>query len=539
MTDRVIAAFLLGSVLAVAASSQEDELPGSFSEMIDVRVVNIEVVVTDKDGIRVHELGPGDFRLRVDGEERPIDYFTEILGGEAVATSSDGGIVPGAPGLAPEGASTSYLVFIDDVFSIARDRNRVLVDMIGDLDRLHPRDRMAIVAFDGREIELLANWTHSRCILEKALQRARERKSQGLQRMGELRASDRNDLGRYSIRFRGLNPLERNYAARLSNQVERGVMAAVATLRSFASPPGRKVMLLLTGGWPYSPAEFAANSSAGSFGAALTASVEHGIPGHHELFSPLADTANLLGYTLYPVDVPGMGAGFASDSSRVGSSVFGREGNVHATLEFLAHQTGGLALVNARRSRALETAVDDTRSYYWLGFSLDREGDDSRHRVEVDVLRPGLRVRTREGFVDLSRRSEVTMVVESSLLFGNPASERPLELRFGRAKKVKRGIIQVPLEAGFVLDEVTLLPIAERSYGAEVEVRVTAMDQEGNRSETPVELVRIVSSELPRPGEMYWWQTTLLIRNRNHRIVVAVFDPLSGAMFSSSAELFP
>ena len=131
------------------------------------------------------------------------------------------------------------------------------------------------------------------------------------------------------------------------------------------------------------------------------------------------------------------------------------------------------------------------------------------------------------------------MVVESSLLFGNPASERPLELRFGKAEKVRRGIIQIPLEAGFVLDEVTLLPIAESSYRVEVQVRVTVMDQEGNRSETPVELVRIVGSELPEPGEMYWWHTTLLMRKRNHRVVVAVFDPLSGVMFSSSAEIFP
>jgi hypothetical protein len=41
------------------------EAPGSlFGEQIDVRVVNVEVVVTDKQGNRVAGLRPGDFRTR-------------------------------------------------------------------------------------------------------------------------------------------------------------------------------------------------------------------------------------------------------------------------------------------------------------------------------------------------------------------------------------------------------------------------------------------------------------------------------------------
>ncbi|MDX1383316.1 MAG: VWA domain-containing protein, partial [Thermoanaerobaculia bacterium] len=506
MATRVPAArWWLGAALVAwvaPGSGQEVEVPDVFTEIIDVRVVNVEVVVTDRDGIRVHGLSRDDFRLLVDGEERAIDFFSEILGGELVPASSGGGAA--APGLADEGASTSYLVFVDDYFAIERDRDRVLGAMIDDLDRLHPRDRMAVVSFDGRELELMTSWSGSRDVLRRALQRASERPAFGLQRMADLRSHDRDGRAGFRRRFGGgLDPLERNYATRLADQVERSVNAAVATLRSFAAPPGRKVMLLLSGGWPYSPAEFAANAWGGSFEAALAASLERDIPADHALFGPLADTANLLGYTLYPVDVPGMGGGFGS-GSRGASSVFGREGNVHAALDYLAYRTGGQSLINGERGRALETAVDDTRSYYWLGFALERSGDDRRHRVEVEVLRPGLRVRNRGGFVDLSRRSEVTMVVESSLLFGHPAGELPLELRFGRAEKVKRGVVAIPLEVGFTLDEVTLLPLAEDLVGAEVEIRVTVMDEDGNRSETPVSTVRILGDELPEVGEMFW-----------------------------------
>jgi hypothetical protein len=48
-------------------------------------VVNLEVVVTDRDGLPVTGLTAGDFRLLVDGGETPIRYFTEVRGGDAVA----------------------------------------------------------------------------------------------------------------------------------------------------------------------------------------------------------------------------------------------------------------------------------------------------------------------------------------------------------------------------------------------------------------------------------------------------------------------
>ncbi|MYJ24076.1 MAG: hypothetical protein F4080_00670 [Holophagales bacterium] len=59
---------LAGLVLMGAVGlAQQEDLPAVFSEVIDVRVVNIEVVVTDRDGNRVHGLTASDFELLVDG----------------------------------------------------------------------------------------------------------------------------------------------------------------------------------------------------------------------------------------------------------------------------------------------------------------------------------------------------------------------------------------------------------------------------------------------------------------------------------------
>src|SRR3954466_6258367 len=68
-----------------------------FGESIDVRVVNVEAVVTDHKGGRVPGLNAADFRLMVDGHEVPIDYFTEVASGQAVAAKAPASAAAPAP----------------------------------------------------------------------------------------------------------------------------------------------------------------------------------------------------------------------------------------------------------------------------------------------------------------------------------------------------------------------------------------------------------------------------------------------------------
>jgi hypothetical protein len=90
-------------LLAQAPAAPELE-PVYFDEAIDVRVVNVEAVVTGKDGKRVPGLTAKDFRLIVDGKPVPVEYFTEVEEGEA---KSAGPAAEGAPaGSAPQSVAT-------------------------------------------------------------------------------------------------------------------------------------------------------------------------------------------------------------------------------------------------------------------------------------------------------------------------------------------------------------------------------------------------------------------------------------------------
>src|SRR5690349_14495023 len=114
---RIALACALSLAASVAAFAQAprpgarlDDAP-TFGERIDVRVVNVEVVVTDKSGNRVTGLPASEFRLKVDGKEVPIEYFSEVRGGDAIAPGpSEGPPVAGLPSLAPGSpVGTSYL----------------------------------------------------------------------------------------------------------------------------------------------------------------------------------------------------------------------------------------------------------------------------------------------------------------------------------------------------------------------------------------------------------------------------------------------
>jgi hypothetical protein len=158
--------------------------------------------------------------------------------------------------------------------------------------------------------------------------------------------------------------------------------------------------------------------------------------------------------------------------------------------------------------------------------------------VQVELTDPALRIRTRDGFLDLSRVEETSMQVESSLLFGSPPSTEPLKLSFGRPQKTGIRKMNVPLVVEIPLDKVVFLPI-EDGFGASLELRVAVIDSSGARAEIPVVPLLITGPKEPEPGAVYTYETLLKMRRDEHRAVVAVYDQASGSMLSGTAEVSP
>ncbi|HEY4596089.1 MAG TPA: hypothetical protein VIJ02_06775, partial [Thermoanaerobaculia bacterium] len=355
----------------------------------------------------------------------------------------------------------------------------------------------------------------------------------------------------------GLSDIQRRYASDLIRQVQGDVQAAVSAMRAFAAPRGRKVMLLLSGGWPFS-----VQSYVGRGGNMPTKELPEG----EKIYRPLADTANLLGYTLYPVDVPGVQSGaeditpsgpqsvsqLSSGSKKLSGLVPASpgplesvvdvggvnipEGEVEGTLKYLAQETGGRALLNTNRGLALAAAREDTRSFYWLGFSPSWKRDDKGHRIQLETRRRDLRVRTRSGFLDLSRKAEVSMMVESALLFGNPPGALSMPLTVGEAVRSKRGEVEIPVTLGLPVDLMTVVPDGKR-FTVRLELRFAASSADGETAEIPVVPVTLASDHQPTPGKVVKYETRITLHGKADHLVVAAYDPLSGKIATAEADV--
>jgi VWFA-related protein len=449
---------------------------------------------------------------------------------------------------------TSYLLFIDDYFTRPPHRNLVLDGLEDDLDAAGPGDRFAVVAWDGRRLEVLSDWSTSRAALYDALAAARKRKG-----------------WRAVMEQRGRSQDPRALARLRAEQLGRTYQAVTTALRTFADVPGRRVALLLAGGWPYE-----LNSVA--FGEDLLGSSR--LFDTRRPLARIADVANATGFTLYPIDAPGpenVGGGIRADEGNFGGGPIdtalrlGAEdgrfaaaggddpdgGGLDARLDGqlsdafeadfegslqeeslirLAEWTGGEALLDGRRQRALGPVVVDTRSYYWLSFEHPRRADGTRHDVEVEVLREGLSVRTRAGFLDVSRGAEAEIQAERALLLGGGEDTLRVEV----TEPVRRGRnMDVPFAVFIPLDEVTVTPRRGGGGRVRLDLRVAVEDERGDRADVSVQKLDLPLEPAMLELDAVAWEAAVKLRRKEHVLVFVLSDPASGRSWLARREVAP
>lgn len=494
--------------LSIALPLRAEELP-IVGETIDVRVVNVESVVTNASGERVRGLTAADFRLLVDGKEVPVEYFAEVEEGASVGKAEDKPSAPAAPVSTGEQVGRSYLIYIDDSFSLANRRNAVLEKLENDLSLLGEHDEMAVLAFDGSHLSVLCHWTGDAATLRKTLAQARQRPATGGDMLAKQRAlqadvdwvwdsaesigsgdSDRVGGPKVGEVQEILAPMAKRISPEARSQLGKTTGAALAALRGFETPPGRKVMLLLSGAWSLSVAP--------------------------RLYSPIVNAANQLGYTVYPVDAS------QSDAPQV------------TALDTLARATGGRVIVSAAND-AFRQIVVDSGSYYWLGFTPSWKANDKQHQVTVEVRRPDLKVRARSGFSDLSKRTETALKAESVLLFGGDHEDRRLIVQLGEPKR-SRGTYEVPVTLGVPVETLALTPKG-KGYLAEVPLAITTEDENGDRASVSGTSLKVAVETLPKAGTYARFQTVVRVSSLEQRLVFTVPDPVSGHILWNEARV--
>ncbi len=543
----LVLAILLGAGL-VQSVGAEDSASGAapvmaaFADVVDVRLINLEVAVTQVGGGRVAGLEAGDFRLLVDGKEQEIELFTPVHGGKAMA-AAERQTAPGIPGLTPgQAVGTHYLIFLDNYFVIPSHRNRILRRLGAELESLGGEDRMALVAYDGGDLEVLSPWTQSRVALKRALEEAAERPAHGLRtvtqelrggRLGQGFPNRRGSFSHSGFSGRRAGIGDPTYRTAAQQSVARVSRAAAAAMRGFSAAGGRKVMIMLSGSWPIAATEWGGSRGLGT---------QLGFYTGKRLLAPVVDTANRLGFTIYPVDVFGGQSGTSNievatpqglDARRLEDTE--RELGLEDSLQHLARETGGLAFLDAAGLSALGRVVEDAGSYYWLAFTPTWTGDGKERRIEVQVQGRGRKVRFRRGYSDLARAEEVSMQMEAALRFGAEIEGAGgLSLLPGEASRAGIGKMKLPLLVRIAAERLTL-PGAAPGAAPRFQLLVASRDGRGQISRIPVAPFDLE----PRVGKPVEQAIEILLRREKHRLLVALYDTLTGETLSAEIEVDP
>jgi VWFA-related protein len=533
----LLGALALGAQQAPPPPTSTTSTAPEFGASIDVRAVNVEVVVTDRRGQRVPGLKAADFQLLVDGKPMVIDEFAEVQGGqvaepvkpaEAVAEPA---AAPAAPAAARAGIN--YLAFVDNSFAVGADRDFLLQRLDADLP-VGPEDRMAIVTWDGDRLTLARDWTGDAAALRQALRELQKTPASGIDRLVERRRAGEAGI-------LGFGEVEN-----LRQEAEGAARAAAAAMRGVSLVPGRKVLLLISGGWPALPQQpllgFPETRS-GLFGNAGEAEVLRqstlpsvaNLTAFHDLFEPVSGTANLLGYTIYPVTAPQHGPGElwnpieASGPSEQALISSPWSSNITDTMGYLARETGGKLLYSSLRHSAFSRISEDARSYYGLGFSPEWRADGQKHRIDVKVLRPGLKARSRSGFADLSKGEEAGLKTDSVLLFGHRPDAVKVEIETGPPKWAGLGTIELPVTLLVPIKVLTALPV-EGGYELRARLSMNISDRWGGKSQSRDVPLVLKVPEAPRPDGVARYQTTLKLRKSEQTLTVAIQDEEGNGM---------
>jgi VWFA-related protein len=515
----------IGMTFAAALTGQE---AGSFHENVSVRVMDIDVVVTDRDGRPVPNLTRDDFQIRVDKKPVEIDYFAPVREGTVHA--------PDLTTLSPDLVLKQYekdkdayvprhfLLFIDES-SLTPARRRRALDALKDfVTRIGPSDEATIVAEHARPVTI-ADWTASKEALIAAIDGISATAVAGLRRTERQRQAMREIemTGRIGAR----EERARMYEEEVYEETKKSLIDMTDTLALLGDKPGKKVFIDVSEGFELQP------------GAALLAFAERrGAPSlsfRRDVTPELRrfiDRANALETTVFTVDARGLlapGADASGEAPLAATSLFARQDTQAGLLE-MAEATGGEAVLQSNDiAGALETIYRDASTYYSLGVNLRNISPESSHRVEVVVSRSGLRVRARKTYTVEDEEHRLEDRVRATLITASSYADLAATLRTGVPVR-EHGLYLVPVDVEIPARDLTFLPDGARETARPI-YYFAAMNDRGE----PTPLSRTTQAFTLSPPEAksarpLIERVTLKLRKGSYRLVVNVIDPESGRM---------
>lgn len=540
MNRSLLAVVAMWSFVAFTASAQA---PPVF-ESIDVRVTNVDVVVTDAEGKRVHGLTKDDFELFEEKKPQSITNFSEIRLRAPARTAAEPqrDTVPTIE--SAESPPRRFVLFVDNDSLHPQTRNRLIPSLEKFVEEhVRPDDVVSVVEWN-RRLEILQPLTTDKSRVVKAIRELASRSSplsvrnelQRIQKpcMDVLHMAISNQLPMLAAYNECIGAVRIETAATVasSRQLLNAINIALGTMSGME---GKKVLILVGALLPQRPgfelfqwanAQFAPYMR--GFDAA-TAREGEDARKQREMIETLGKSANAHGVTLYLI-----AAAMTADPMSVETAEmkvdqgagFLHMGNTEAAYETLADRTGGMVVKQPLDlEKPFDSIAEDLESYYSLGYRP--AGNDRADReIVVRTRNRAYRVRARQSFALKTADDQFTDRVVSNVFAPLP-SEIPVTLYAGPPKKEGSNFV-VPVEIA-IPATITLLPDGSM-LGGGFTVYIAVGNAQGAmstmfRQPNPVRIA--VAEEKAFRSTPLRFTATLTLRPGENLLSVGVIDQVS------------
>jgi VWFA-related protein len=542
---RVAAVSLLLALAASTASAQ-------FGETIEVRVSNVNVVVTDRAGKPVAGLTKDDFEVLENGFQRPITNFYELRGGD------DAQATPATTPQPPEAQQRRRLVvFIDQETVDPRRRTSALAALSARIDRLLRDGDEAMVLEYYRDRRVMTDLTSDRAAIHRALDAAAAGPAFGAQRQVARDRVLTHATEVIGFAKDNLKPLPGGALRQVFMTMEQAYTDAKATAKlhadevfasqrrllgvlfqtvsSMAGLEGKKVLLFVGAELRQRPGLDVLDDVDALFrqaGAHSVMGMSAGVRNDLGVeLGKLAREANANEVTLYMID----GSDRTSRSSAASSAhIDGTERNNDGGIDLdsavamtsLASDTGGRALIGSINDALLvDNMTRDLTSYYSLGYKPDAGAGE--RTLAVKVKKPGLVVRTRRSTTLKSTDEETTDNLIANAFYPRSGGDIGVILETGIAQADGDHFL-LPVTV-HVRGDITAIPSGDTMSG-QFEVYFVTAAPRGNLSPVARDIqtfsypIRDAKTGMQR----ITYSGSLRVRSGEQLVSVAVVDRLAG-----------
>jgi VWFA-related protein len=522
-------------------SQQSTELP-KLTESIDIRVISIDVVVTDKKGNAITGLTKDDFQLLENGVLKPISNFYEVEAQKAVrpptvaATPAQPAPVAPKQEDVPENMRRRVIFYIDNLSLAPFNRNRVFKEM-KEFARsvLRPGDEAMVATFN-RSLKIRVPFTRNAIQIQQTLDSIAGESALGLSNRSEARDVRKRieDAQSYDEALASA----RSYAESVNHDLRQSADSLNGLMTTLAGLEGKKILVLTTEGFQMQPGremfymiDEVSRQKGWQGGSSLLEGMSFDASSQ---IMNVAKTANANGITMYAIHAGGLGAaneGMLAEMDRPTPHTVTQSAVSNSTesLQLMAEMTGGLASINTNNfAQAFRNIERDLQSYYSLGYRAGTERVDRQRNIDVRVKNKKYIVRSRQTFVEKSTYAEMNDRVIANLLYKTKANDLKIMVKVGRPEP-QEDLFRVPVEIQIPMESLTLLPQGESYMGGfSIFVAVANKDNDLSDVARKSHQIRVPKTQIETiKGKYYTYSIDLLMEPGTNRVSVGVSDDVS------------